>query len=133
MSDYNSNDDDLDPALRFGLYNGSRDEQGQRHGFGEAMLKNGDEYVGEYRDGKRHGSGMYKFQNGARYCDFVLIETNLINSNSFSETFAFVVHYEFQCVNNPGYFKCFFIIFISIFKLLLTIYLVCVEQKNLMQ
>ena len=74
MSDYDSTNGDLDPALRVGLYNGARNEENQRHGFGEATLKNGDEYTGEYRAGKRHGFGRYKFQNGARYYKFVLIK-----------------------------------------------------------
>ena len=67
MSDYDSADGDLDPALRFGIYNGARNEEGQRHGLGEATLRSGDEYVGEYREGKRHGFGKYKFKNGARF------------------------------------------------------------------
>jgi radial spoke head protein 1 len=74
MSDYDSPDADLDPVSRIGIYNGPRNEKGQRHGFGEATLRNGDEYVGEYCEGKRHGFGKYKFKNGARYCDCVLIE-----------------------------------------------------------
>jgi radial spoke head protein 1 len=76
MSDYDSADGDLDPALRIGIYNGARNEAGKRHGFGEATLKNGDQYIGEYQDGMRHGFGKYKFQNGARYYESVLIETN---------------------------------------------------------
>lgn len=67
MSEYDSFDGDSDPTERIGLYNGARNEAGERHGFGEATLRNGDTYTGEYRDGKRHGFGKYKFENGARY------------------------------------------------------------------
>lgn len=51
----------------FGEYEGSRDENLERHGFGSALLPNGDIYEGDYVHGKRHGKGMYCFKNGARY------------------------------------------------------------------
>lgn len=66
MSDYDSLDGD-DAAARVGVYSGARNEQGQRHGYGKATLRNNNEYVGEYRNGERHGFGKYKFENGARY------------------------------------------------------------------
>uniref|UniRef100_A0A096M1Z4 Radial spoke head component 1 n=1 Tax=Poecilia formosa TaxID=48698 RepID=A0A096M1Z4_POEFO len=37
------------------------------HGFGKALLPNGDIYQGMYENGQRHGSGTYRFRNGARY------------------------------------------------------------------
>lgn len=49
------------------VYEGERNEKGERHGSGKALLPNGDMYVGEYRDGLRHGKGVYVFKNGARY------------------------------------------------------------------
>lgn len=49
------------------VYEGERNEAGERHGTGKALLPNGDIYVGEYRDGFRHGKGVYVFKNGARY------------------------------------------------------------------
>ncbi|XP_065158150.1 radial spoke head 1 homolog isoform X2 [Atheta coriaria] len=51
----------------FGEYIGARDENLDRHGYGSALLPNGDIYEGNYRLGKRHGKGMYCFRNGARY------------------------------------------------------------------
>lgn len=51
----------------FGEYEGSRDENLERHGFGSALLPNGDIFEGIYMHGKRHGKGMYCFKNGARY------------------------------------------------------------------
>ncbi|CAG9766548.1 unnamed protein product [Ceutorhynchus assimilis] len=51
----------------FGEYTGTRDEHGDRHGKGYAILPNGDIYEGEYYHGKRHGKGLYCFKNGARY------------------------------------------------------------------
>lgn len=48
-------------------YEGGRDDQLDRHGFGRAILPNGDIYEGSYMHGKRHGKGLYVFKNGARY------------------------------------------------------------------
>ncbi|XP_050460190.1 radial spoke head 1 homolog [Cataglyphis hispanica] len=50
-----------------GVYEGERNENGERHGNGKALLPNGDMYVGQYRDGLRDGKGVYVFKNGARY------------------------------------------------------------------
>ncbi|XP_072470669.1 radial spoke head 1 homolog isoform X2 [Notamacropus eugenii] len=50
-----------------GEYEGDRNEEGERHGYGKAILPNGDKYEGQYEHGKRHGKGTYKFKNGARY------------------------------------------------------------------
>ncbi|KAI4481388.1 hypothetical protein M0804_009508 [Polistes exclamans] len=50
-----------------GLYEGDRNEQGDRHGFGKTLLPNGDMYVGQYCEGLRNGKGIYVFKNGARY------------------------------------------------------------------
>ncbi|XP_029671376.1 radial spoke head 1 homolog [Formica exsecta] len=50
-----------------GVYEGERNENGERHGNGKALLPNGDLYVGQYRDGLRYGKGVYAFKNGARY------------------------------------------------------------------
>lgn len=51
-------------------YNGEKNCQGERHGYGTATLQNGDTYRGEYRNGIRHGYGEYAFYNhpGAIYC-----------------------------------------------------------------
>lgn len=38
-----------------------------RHGFGSALLPNGDIYEGQYYRNMRHGRGVYAFKNGARY------------------------------------------------------------------
>ncbi|RZB40211.1 radial spoke head 1 -like [Asbolus verrucosus] len=51
----------------YGKYEGGRDDQLDRHGFGRAILPNGDIYEGNYEHGKRHGKGLYVFKNGARY------------------------------------------------------------------
>ena len=59
-------DEESESAVRtfLGTYEGDRNENEERHGFGRAMLPNGDEYEGEYHKGKRHGSGIYTFANG---------------------------------------------------------------------
>ena len=36
-------------------YEGDRNEQEERHGYGKAVLPNGDTYEGYYSHGKRHG------------------------------------------------------------------------------
>ncbi|XP_063702633.1 radial spoke head 1 homolog [Culicoides brevitarsis] len=50
-----------------GTYEGDRNEAGERHGKGFAVLPNGDQYDGEYRNNFRHGSGIYYFKRGYRY------------------------------------------------------------------
>lgn len=55
---------EIDPL---GVYEGERNENGERHGDGKTLLPNGDMYVGQYRNGLRHGKGVYVFRNGARY------------------------------------------------------------------
>lgn len=50
-----------------GTYEGERNEIGKRHGKGFALLSNGDQYNGEYRNGFRHGNGIYIFKKGHRY------------------------------------------------------------------
>lgn len=50
-----------------GLYEGDRNEAGERHGKGYALLPNGDQYSGDYRNGFRHGHGIYFFKKGHRY------------------------------------------------------------------
>lgn len=41
----------------YGEYEGGRDDQLDRHGWGSALLPNGDIYEGEYYHGRRHGKG----------------------------------------------------------------------------
>ncbi|XP_025203123.1 radial spoke head 1 homolog [Melanaphis sacchari] len=50
-----------------GAYKGQRNSNNERHGFGKAILPNGDAYVGTYKNGHRHGRGQYRFKNGAIY------------------------------------------------------------------
>ncbi|KAF7652604.1 hypothetical protein LDENG_00094400 [Lucifuga dentata] len=66
MSDAESEEFD-EEVNNLGEYEGERNEAGQRHGTGKAVLPNGDIYQGEYMNGKRHGQGVYYFKNGARY------------------------------------------------------------------
>nr|CDS26175.1 radial spoke head 1 [Hymenolepis microstoma] len=51
----------------FGTYEGGRNEVGERHGYGKAVLPNHDTYEGYYEKGQRNGEGLYTFVNGARY------------------------------------------------------------------
>ncbi|XP_008294928.1 radial spoke head 1 homolog [Stegastes partitus] len=66
MSDIGSSMSDNEDN-KLGEYEGGRNEAGERHGFGKAVLPNGDIYQGEYENGKRHGQGTYRFKNAARY------------------------------------------------------------------
>ncbi|XP_028824009.1 radial spoke head 1 homolog [Denticeps clupeoides] len=50
-----------------GEYEGDRNEAGERHGVGRALLPNGDTFQGLYDNGRRCGLGTYSFRNGARY------------------------------------------------------------------
>ncbi|XP_053989324.1 radial spoke head 1 homolog [Hylaeus volcanicus] len=54
-------------ANPLGVYEGERNDRGERHGHGKALLPNGDMYVGRYCRGLRHGKGLYVFKIGARY------------------------------------------------------------------
>ncbi|XP_076803429.1 radial spoke head 1 homolog [Clavelina lepadiformis] len=68
MSDLGSDEfgeDEAGPYL--GEYEGDRNEEGERHGYGKATLPNGDTYEGQYDRGKRHGQGTYRFKSNARY------------------------------------------------------------------
>jgi len=70
MSDVDSNYDEDEAGPYLGVYNGQRNEEGERHGEGKATLPNGDNYEGSYEHGLRHGFGTYKFSStgtGARY------------------------------------------------------------------
>ncbi|KAL0985553.1 hypothetical protein UPYG_G00158530 [Umbra pygmaea] len=66
MSDIGSEEFDDDHSYH-GEYDGDRNETGERHGVGKAMLPNGDTYQGMYENGQRSGQGTYRFRNGARY------------------------------------------------------------------
>ncbi|XP_053482833.1 radial spoke head 1 homolog isoform X2 [Ictalurus furcatus] len=66
MSDIGS--EDLEDEQTFhGEYEGERNEAGERHGAGRAVLPNGDTYQGMYEHGNRSGQGTYRFKNGAQY------------------------------------------------------------------
>ncbi|XP_069564858.1 radial spoke head 1 homolog isoform X1 [Brachyistius frenatus] len=66
MSDIGS-DEFEEEHNKHGEYEGDRNEAGERHGVGKAVLPNGDVYQGEYQNGKRHGQGTYHFKNRAKY------------------------------------------------------------------
>jgi len=69
MSDEESNglaDEEVD----LGFYEGERNDDSERHGFGKAYFPNGDTYEGNYERGRRHGKGLYRLVsagNGAQY------------------------------------------------------------------
>ncbi|XP_044522785.1 radial spoke head 1 homolog [Gracilinanus agilis] len=67
MSDLGSEEIEEERENYLGEYEGERNEAGERHGKGKALLPNGDMYDGLYEFGKRHGQGTYRFKNGARY------------------------------------------------------------------
>lgn len=65
MTSYESlvrdSEDGASIRMYIGTYEGHRNEKYERHGFGHALLPNGDEYEGVYVNGKRHGRGKYVF------------------------------------------------------------------------
>ncbi|XP_068930898.1 radial spoke head 1 homolog [Petaurus breviceps papuanus] len=67
MSDLGSEEIEEERENYLGEYEGDRNEAGERHGKGKAILPNGDIYDGQYEFGKRHGQGTYRFKSGARY------------------------------------------------------------------
>ncbi|CAF0773252.1 unnamed protein product [Adineta ricciae] len=67
MSDEEDELGEEEQSDNLGTYEGDRNENDERHGFGKAILPNGDTYEGQYENGKRHGTGTYRFSNGARY------------------------------------------------------------------
>ncbi|EDV25659.1 Radial spoke head 1-like protein [Trichoplax sp. H2] len=67
MSDISEEYEEEDQGPNLGEYDGERNDDGERHGFGKAILPNGDTYEGYYEHGKRFGQGTYRFKSGARY------------------------------------------------------------------
>ncbi|KAF7997844.1 hypothetical protein HCN44_009242 [Aphidius gifuensis] len=67
MKDHNDKVKEDNKTNALGEYEGERNSQGERNGFGKAFLSNGDIYVGLYSNGLRHGKGLYKFKNGSSY------------------------------------------------------------------
>ncbi|CAL8372324.1 unnamed protein product [Arctogadus glacialis] len=64
MSDVGSEDPEEDQNY-LGEYSGDRNEVGERHGSGRAVLPGGDTYQGQYDSGRRCGQGTYRFKSGA--------------------------------------------------------------------
>jgi len=48
-------------------YEGQLNEKNERHGRGIYSTKNGDLYIGDYKNGLRHGKGLYTMKDGTRY------------------------------------------------------------------
>ncbi|XP_027501760.1 radial spoke head 1 homolog [Corapipo altera] len=69
MSDLGSEEQDEagEGEAGVGEYDGDRNAEGERHGYGKARLPNGDTYEGEYERGLRSGRGTYRFKSGALY------------------------------------------------------------------
>ncbi|CAH3146322.1 unnamed protein product [Pocillopora meandrina] len=67
---FDGDSEDLDWSGDLGEYDGERNDLGERHGEGKAVLPNGDVYEGTYFHGKRHGKGVYIFRNGAKYTGY---------------------------------------------------------------
>ena len=61
MSDLDSVE--MGEELYFGSYDGNRNEAGERHGHGHAVLPNGDDYEGDYVNGKKSGQGKKHTSN----------------------------------------------------------------------
>ena len=53
--------DEEEDEVFLGVYEGGRNEKGERHGFGKAILPNRDTYEGMYENGLRNGKGYYLY------------------------------------------------------------------------
>ena len=42
-------------------------KNGIRHGYGNTIFRRGGVYIGEYSNGKRHGLGVFEWENGNRF------------------------------------------------------------------
>ena len=89
-------DEGFEMPLYPGTYEGERNKNEERHGFGKALLPNGDVYEGEYQNGQRHGSGVYTFVSikaryGTSFC-WSCTERNFLRRFNlfFGELFPFV-------------------------------------------
>jgi len=60
-------DEEEDEGIQLGSYEGERNEDGERHGSGKAVLPNGDTYEGQYEKGTRSGIGTYRFKGSGKY------------------------------------------------------------------
>ena len=56
------------PTFKLQSYEGERNEAGERHGQGKAILPNGDVYEGRYQNGQRHGKVSVFKQYGLCFC-----------------------------------------------------------------
>ncbi|KAL1489524.1 hypothetical protein ABEB36_013481 [Hypothenemus hampei] len=76
---------DSEEQYPYGQYEGGRDDQLDRHGWGSALLPNGDVYEGDYyhgirhgqarydgmwRKGSKHGLGKFLYPDGSRYIGY---------------------------------------------------------------
>ena len=50
-----------------GVYEGERNEAGEREGRGKYTFADGDVYEGEYKNGKKEGRGKFTFASGDVY------------------------------------------------------------------
>ena len=61
IDSFRGSDGEDEVKIYLGKYLGDRNEKEERHGKGQSILPNGDEYKGQYQFGQRHGFGKYKF------------------------------------------------------------------------
>ena len=90
MSDLDSVE--MGEELYFGSYDGNRNEAGERHGHGHAVLPNGDDYEGDYVNGKKSGQGKNTRQTKAynddkkEHIDFVVAPATWDSTNRTRST-----------------------------------------------
>uniref|UniRef100_A0A7M5WQX5 Uncharacterized protein n=2 Tax=Clytia hemisphaerica TaxID=252671 RepID=A0A7M5WQX5_9CNID len=75
-------------------FNGSRNTRGERHGYGETILTNGDQYKGDYKNGLRHGKGEYLFTSS------LTLDANV----PVTKTVKYIGHYEENKKTGHGIF-----------------------------
>ncbi|XP_015738736.1 radial spoke head 1 homolog isoform X1 [Coturnix japonica] len=67
MSEQSDEEGEEEAEPYLGEYDGDRNNEGERHGHGKAVLPNGDKYEGEYEHNLRNGQGTYRFKSGVCY------------------------------------------------------------------
>ncbi|MDG2187607.1 MAG: hypothetical protein P8K09_05030, partial [Hyphomicrobiales bacterium] len=81
-------------------------KDGKRHGQGTNTYSNGEQYVGEYKDDEYHGQGTYTFRDGTKqegiFKEGTFLYENIAITNE-DEEFCKEIRFK---INTPEYDNC---------------------------